>query len=132
MYNHILRVNGEFLATAQSVSSTAATGNGGALRADNTQGALELVVAASGAVSIAADKSITVTLSDCDTEDGTYVSMPLLLTKTFAAATSYADGDVIGKIPLPSDIGTFVKITLSTTNSTAIGAVDVFAAYLPR
>ncbi|MFI3271238.1 MAG: hypothetical protein R3Y11_03905 [Pseudomonadota bacterium] len=132
MYKHTLRVHGEFLAAAQSVSSTAATGNGSALRADNTQGALELVIAANGDVSIAAEKAITVTLTECDTEDGTYTTVPIYFMKTYSAATAYADGDVIGKIPLPSDIKTFVKVALSTTNTSAIGAVDVFAAYLPR
>lgn len=132
MYKHTLKVHGEFLAEEQSVTSTATTGNGGALRADNTQGAIELVIAANGDVDIAAEKAITVTLTHCDTEDGTYTTVPIYFKETYSAATSFEDGEIIGHIPLPSDVKTFVKVTLSTSNTTAIGDVDVFAAYLPR
>lgn len=134
MYKNILRVNGEYLAKAQALPvNTSAPGNGGPIRAHNTQGALELALVAATQVGFTAGKSLTVTVQDCDTQSGSYADAPVLFKKTFVAgANTIKAGEVIGVLPLASDVRPFVKVKLTTDDAAPSGTVDVFTTYLPR
>ena len=133
MYKNILRVNGDYLAKAQALPvNTSAPGNGGPIRAHNTQGALELAIVAATQVGFSSGKSLTVTVQDCDTQNGSYADVPVLFKKTFAGATTIKAGEVIGVLPLASDVRPFVKVKLTTDDTAPTGTVDVFTTYLPR
>lgn len=87
---------------------------------------------AASQVTISAGKSLTVTVQDCDTQGGTYVDVPVLFKKTFAGATTIKAGEVVGVLPLASDVRQFVKVKLATDDTAPTGTVDVFTTYLPR
>ena len=133
MYNQKLRVNGEYLAKAQTVPvNTTAAGNSGPIRADNTMGGLELQIVAATAIAISAGKSLTVNLLDCDTQGGTFATLPQSFKATYASAKSFKAGELIGVLPLPSTCRQFVKVSLTTDDTAPTGTVDIFAGYNPR
>lgn len=133
MYKHRQRVNGEYLAKAQTIpQNSSVAGNSGPIRAHNTMGGLELLAVAKTTLTLAATKSITITISDCDTETGTYVALPQVFKATYASGKVFAADDLIGVLPLPSTCRQFVKVTIATDDAAATGTLDIFSGYLPR
>ena len=133
MYDYQLRIHGESLAENQLLpKNTQAAGNGGPQRAGSLMGAAEIVVKAVTPVTIAAGKSLTVIMEDGE-EAGTLSAMPLTFKLTAgASALTRPVGEIIGRIPLPSNCRRYLRVMLGTDDAAASGAVDVFFQYLPR
>lgn len=97
-------------------------------------GALAVTVVANGAVSIAATKSIKLSILGSDTEDGEFVAVAGAPEVSIAggadAATTFEDGDIVCKLVLP-DMQRYAKIKV-TSDTTNTGKVDVILAYLAR
>lgn len=133
MYNHQLRIHGEYLASKQTLPKNAqAVGNGGAQRAGSLMGAAEIVMRAASVVTIAASKSFSVLLEH-SADNESFVLMPLTFKSTSGAqARTWQDGDVMARVPLPSDCERFVRIVIATDDAAAAGMVDAHFHYLPR
>ena len=133
MYDHQLRIYGENLAAGQALpKNTQAQGNGGAQRAGSLMGATEIVVKSVSSVTIAAGKSLTVIVEHGD--DGVaFTPMPSTFKLTAGASVFTREaGEILGRIPLPSDCRRYVRVLLGTDDAAAAGSVDVFFQYLPR
>ena len=132
MYNHQLRIHGEYLASKQTLPKNAQiVGNGGGQRAGSLMGAAEIVVQAASVVTIAAAKSFSVLLEH-SADNETFSLMPLAFKSSAALARTWQEGDVMARMPLPSDCERFVRILLATDDTTAAGMVDAHFNYLPR
>lgn len=105
-----------------------------ALAVGQHHGALAVTLVADGAVSIPAAKKLTVTLQGGDTENGAFADVAgapeMSVSGGAGAATTFADGEIIGKLVLP-DMADYAKVKL-TTDGAATGKVDVFLKYLAR
>lgn len=110
MYKHKLTVYREDLNVGQVLTG-------------GTEGAIELLLIAAGSSVVIAAES-TMTITHCDTEDGEFTSA-LVVDLT---AGTYAKGDIIAKVTLPSDIKAWAKATVSGNT----GDVVVKQSYLPR
>lgn len=105
-----------------------------ALAVGRHHGALAVVIAAKGAVSIPATKTFTVSIQGADTEDGAFADVTgapeMSVSGGASEAVTFADGDIIGRLVLP-DMQPYAKIKL-TTDGAATGKVDVYLGYLAR
>lgn len=124
MMNNILKVYGEDLING-AINKSSVSG-AQVLAAGETEGALCVNVFADGAVTTA--EAVTITISHCDTENGTFTS---LTTITIAASKSYADGDLIATTMLPQDTKAFISAA-ATSDSTNSGKIRVTLGYLAR
>lgn len=133
MYNHQLRIYGEYLAKEQPLpQNSQSVGNGGGQRAGSMMGAAEVVLTASAPVTLQAQKSVSFGLEESD-DNTSFTPVPLTFRLTSGtAARTWEQGDVIGRLPLPSELKRFVRLTLATDDSTAKGSVDAAFSYLPR
>lgn len=127
------RIHGQGLVNAQTLPQNAsADGNEGPLKLSGTMGAVEVVVRASTALTIADTKTLTVKLQHRDGADafadlGTVVS----LTATGGSGAIAADTE-LGRFALPSTVKADVKAVITTTDAAAAGKIDVIPIYLPR
>ena len=133
MYRNMLRVQDEYLAKTQALPrNTTATGNGGARRAGSQMGAFEVVVVATAATTIADGKSLTLALED--SADGTaFAPLAVSFKRTVSGgARTWKPGDVLGRVPLPSDCRSWVRAVMGTDDASAAGTVDIVFDYMPR
>lgn len=133
MYDHMLRIYGTNLASEQTLpANTSATGNGGGQSAGGLLGSTEMVMVAATAVSLTSGKAVTMTLEDSD-DNETFTAVPITSTFTASSTTnSWTAGTVIMRLPVPSDAREYVRVVISTNDSSASGTVDVVFDYLPR
>ena len=133
MYKHTLRVNGEYLAKAQTLPSNANTvGNGGSIKAGSTMGAVEVVMAAADDVSIPATTQVTLQLEGSD-DNTTFTLMPVnYVVTTSSGVTTYKKGEEFARLPLPSNAPKHVRCRVATNKTGVTGTVDVFCDFLPR
>lgn len=133
MYKHRQRVYNEYLAQAQAIPvNTTTAGNKGPVKAHNTMGGLELAIVAASAGTMSSGKSLTVTLLDCDTYNGTFAALPQVFKITYGSAKTFAADDLIGVLPIPSTCRQFVKVNVTTDDTAPTGAIDIFPTYQPR
>lgn len=133
MYNHMLRLYGTDLASAQTLpTNTSAVGNGGGQSAGGLLGSTEMVMVAASTVTLTVGKSITLSLQDSD-DNETFATVPMTSTCT-ATSTAYSwnAGDVILRLPVPSSAREYVRVNMATDDTSASGTVDVVFDYLPR
>lgn len=133
MYNHMLRLYGTNLATEQTLpANTSAVGNGGGQSAGGLLGSTEMVMVAASAVTLTSGKTITMKLED-SADNSTFTAVPMTSTRTATATVnSWKIGDVIARLPVPSDAREYVRVKISTDDSSVSGTVDVVFDYLPR
>lgn len=133
MYKHTLRVNGEYLAKAQTLpSNTNAVGNGGSIKAGSAMGAMEVVMAAASAVTLPAQTEIMLQLEGCD-DNTSFTLMPVNHSVTTGSgSTKFAIGEELARLPIPSNAPKHVRCRIVTTKSGVSGTVDVFCDFLPR
>ncbi len=133
MYDHQLRIYGEYLAQAQALPKNArAVGNGGGQRAGSLMGAAEAVMRAASPAALAAGKSVSLLFEDSD-DNETFRQMPVSFKYTGGPSpTAWEKGCVVGRLPLPSDCRRYVRAVLETDDASASGSVDVNFDYLPR
>lgn len=132
MYGHMLRIHGEHLAKGQTLPANAqVVGNGGPQRAGAMMGAAEVAAVAASPVTLGNDKSLTLTLQDSD--DGlAFAALPVSFRRSVLGGRTWAVGEVLGRLPLPSGCRRHVRVVIGTDDDAATGTVDVVFDYLPR
>lgn len=133
MYKNRLTVYGEHLARAQALPAAGeAEGNGGSRRAGSMLGAAEVVMVAAGAVHMAEGATLTLSLRD-SADDAVFTDMPVRFRRTAGAGgLAFGAGEVMARLPLPSDARTHLKAVVATDDPGVTGVVDVLFEYLPR
>ena len=133
MYKHTLRIQDTQLATAQTLPrNTSAVGNAGPQSAGGLLGGAEVVMVAASAVTIADAKSVSLGLED--SADGiSFAAVPITCKRTVSGgARTWKTGEVLARLPVPSDCRELLRAVLSTDDAAAAGTVDVIFDYLPR
>lgn len=133
MYKHTLRVNGEYLAKAQTFpANTNAIGNGGSNKAGSTMGAVEVVMAAAEDVTLPATTRVTLQLEGSDNNTD-FTLMPVAFSSvTSGTVTTCKAGDEIARLPVPSNAPKYMRCRIATDKASVTGKVDVFCDFLPR
>ncbi|EPR44577.1 hypothetical protein dsx2_1536 [Desulfovibrio sp. X2] len=133
MYKQRLTAHDDYLAKAQPLPKNAvADGNQGSRDLSATQGALEVVVAAADDVSLAAGKSLTVTLVHAP-DGGAFTPAGRTFTATAGASPLTFDaGEEICRLAVPSDLAPEAMLRVSTTDAAAAGSLDAWPEYLAR
>lgn len=104
---------------ATSVSATRGIKVGGVLGHVYAQ-----AVAGEGGCSIANGKTVTLTATECATVSGEYSSLGSH-TRTMAAATTFAEGEVIAEIGFPSYVKDYAKVAFTSNDSGISGKIKV-------
>ncbi len=107
-------------AAAASISGTRGLRVGGALGHVYAQ-----CVAGAGGFSIASGKTVTLTGKECDTVDGTYAANGVTVVRTFAAATTFAEGEVIAEIHFAEYSKEYGKVDFACNDSGVTGAIKI-------
>jgi hypothetical protein len=123
------KVYDEYLAKDMVLTATSADGNGSKGRFKGTRASIEIKVVAKTAISVASTKVLTVKLQECDTESGTYADIATIYTGT---APTFAIGDVLGSLVLPIATKEYVKAVVTSTDSAAVGTIDIYPTYVAR
>ncbi|UZP67379.1 hypothetical protein N1030_17555 [Desulfovibrio mangrovi] len=133
MYKNQLTVYGEHLAKAQTLpANTTAAGNGGSRKAGSMLGAAEVVMVAATPVAIAENATLTLSLQE-SADDAVFADVPVLFRKAAVGkAMSFAAGEVMARLPMPSDTAKYVKASMGTDDAAASGTVNIIFEYLPR
>jgi hypothetical protein len=133
MYKNQLTLYGEHLAKAQVLPANAtAEGNGGSRKAGSMLGAAEVVMVAASAVTVAENGTLTLALQE-SADDSAFAEVPVIFRKTASgAAMTFAAGEVMARLPMPSDTAKYVKAVFGTDDAAATGTVNVIFEYLPR
>lgn len=130
---HYVQVHGQSLALAQPLpQNTGADGNGGPVRAGGTQGAIEVIVRANTALTIADGKALTVSLQH---RTGTAPFSDLATVVSFTATGdngAIARDTELGRFVLPGTTGDEVRAVIATTDPAASGRIDVLPTYQAR
>lgn len=105
---------------AASVAATRAVKVGGVLG-----GVCAVCVAGEGGFKIAAGKKVTLTATESDDFEGVYNDSGMTSVRTFAAATSFNEGDVIAELPFASYSKDYAKVAFATDDTTVSGKVKV-------
>lgn len=114
-----------FIDESTAATSVAATRG---VKVGGTVGNLYAVaIAGEGGCSIASGKTVTLSATESDTLTGTYNSNGVTSTRTFAAATSFAEGDVICELGFPSYSKMFAKVAFASNDSGISGKIKVIA-----
>lgn len=131
MYNNVLRIHNEYFAKEQTLPTggASAVGNGGAMHVAGLQGKAEVLLCASGEVSLAKDSVLTLTLEHGEEQDS-LAAMPQQFCQTFTAAVSAKNGDILALLPVPSNALRYAQAKVNVTG-TASGKMDIFLNYLP-
>ncbi|EPR42724.1 hypothetical protein dsx2_2641 [Desulfovibrio sp. X2] len=132
MYKNYLKQSGEYLAAAQVLPlNTNADGNGGAKEFNGSMGGVEIAVLANIDISIATTKSITVTVLD-SADNVTFTAVSARTKTAGASAMTFKAGDPVMFVGLPSDLRKYSKVNIATTDTGAVGKVDVVLNFLPH
>lgn len=132
MYDHTLKVHGQYLAKEQALPQNGtADGNGAVLDLTGTMGGVEIVARIAGDVTLADTKTMTIGLKQ--SADGeAWEGLATLFTLTSDGGDSLAEGTVLGRFVLPTDVEPNVKATLTTDDAAVTGSVSVYPHYLAR
>jgi len=133
MYKHTLKVHGEYLAKEQLIpSNTSVKGNSGSVKAGSTMGAMEVVMAAVGAVSIPVGTTLSLILEGSE-DNVSFSPLPVSYVRIESAGGgNYAVNDELARLPVPSNSPKYIRCKMQTNKSSVTGKVDVFCDFLPR
>lgn len=128
-----VQVHGEGLATAQPLPQNATVdGNGGPIRAGGTQGAIELIVRANTALTLADSKTLTVRVQHrSGSAPFTDLATVVSLTASGGSGAIARDAE-LGRFVLPGTTGNEVKAIITTTDPAASGRIDILPTYQAR
>ena len=125
-----------YWARAQTLpQNTNADGNGGAIEASGVQGGIECIVRCSTAISIADTKTLTIKMLDgasASSMSDVPELDPFFTVTASGAAQTYAVGDELARITLPTNIRRYTKVNITTDDAAASGAVDVITRVIPH
>jgi hypothetical protein len=137
MFNHKLIFENQMFKAGMTIPANAKTDAPTAVRVGGIPNRLAVTVVTKTETKITAAKKITITLTECDTEAGSFAaptanpSMVVTMSATTPPAqTIYAIGDRIASLVLPENIGKWVKASITTDDTGATGTIDVFLEYL--
>lgn len=133
MYNHKLIFDDQVFEEGQTLPANTSDTSETPHRVDGTNGRLAIcVTAADGDVAIADTKTFTLTYLECATEDGSFAAPAEKPSLVIAYDGAYApdEGDVIGRLLLPVEVGKWIKPVIATTDAAAAGTVNVFLEYI--
>ena len=102
MYDNILTSSNDYLSSSQAVpQNTNADGDEGSKRINGSLGALQIVVKCKTAITLAASKTLTLTVKDSADDS----SFSTIVTEEIATGSglTYAADDVIARLAIPSD-----------------------------
>lgn len=85
-------------------------------------------IAGAGGFSIASGKKVTLTGKECATVDGTYAANGVTSVRTFAAATTFSEGEVIAEIHFPSYSAEYGKVDFACDDVNVSGAIKIVPA----
>jgi len=131
MYKHILKEKGQIFEEGVVLPKTTAYTCATALNVGNNLGMLGCTITAKSAVTIAATKTVTVTLQHADSQAGSYADHSTH-TISLVTARSISPGGVVARVVLPPDTKSWIKAVVSCNDTAAAGSVDVFVEYLAR
>ena len=132
MYNHKLILTNQMFEAGKTIPANTSADASTAGRAGGTKSRLAVTVTAATATSIDIGKQFILTLKECATETGTFVTPGAApsMTVTYAAATDFAVGERIASLVLPENIGKWVKARVATNDAAATGTLNIFLEYL--
>lgn len=114
---------GNFTDEAEAAASVAGTRG---LRVGGSLGHVYAqCVAGAGGFSIAAGKKVTLTGKECDTVDGTYAANGVTVVRTFAAATSFAEGEIIAEIHFAEYSKEYGKVDFACDDTAVAGSIKI-------
>jgi hypothetical protein len=132
MYDHILKVHGEYLAKEQALPQNAeADGNGGEQNYSGSLGSVEIIAEAAEDIALADAKTLAVALRHA-AADGAFADLGELCSVTASGATTIEAGTVLGRFIPPTDTLARTKAVVSTDDAAATGSVSVYPHYLAR
>lgn len=88
------------------------------------------VRAGKGGLSLAEGKKLTVTTKECDTANGTYAATGVTVVRTMAAATTFAEDEIVAEVFFPTYSKAYAKVELATDDTAVSGAVKVIPAVM--
>ncbi|EPR36249.1 hypothetical protein dsat_1777 [Alkalidesulfovibrio alkalitolerans DSM 16529] len=133
MYKQTLKSADDYLAKGQSLPQNAsALGNQGARDFCNTQGALEVVVAAREDVEVAQGHSLTIGLVHAEDGEDFAPAGGAFTAEATDAALTWRAGQIVCRLAVPSTLKRRAALQLATTDPAASGALDGWLAYLAR
>lgn len=133
MYKHKLVFDDQVFEKGITLPANTSDTCDNAMRVDGTNGRLAICVKANDDnVVLATTKKLTLSYTQCDTEDGSFAAPAPNQTLVKTASGSYEPnaGDVIMRMLLPTDVKKWVKAVLTTDDASAAGKVDVFLEYI--
>jgi len=129
-----LRAACDYLTKGQAIpNNTNTDGNGGEFPGlFEAQGAVEIVVVAKTAISIADTKSLTIKLRR-KPDGGAYADLVTIYTGTASgAALTFAAGAELGRyLGKPGDTGT-IKANIASTDTAGAGTIDIYQRFVAR
>lgn len=132
MYDHILKVHGQYLAKDQALPQNgSADGNGAELDFSGSLGGMEVVAEAAGDIALSDGATLGVALMHADA-GGSWEPLGQVCSITASGATAIAEGAVLGRFIPPTDAKALTKAVLSTDDEAATGSVSVYPHYLAR
>lgn len=132
MYDHILKVHGEYLAKEQALPQNAsADGNGEEQNFSGSLGSVEVLVEAATDISLADAKTLSVTLQHAD-KGGVFADLGQVCSATASGATTIKAGAILGRFIPPTDTRVRAKAVIATDDVSAAGSISVYPHYLAR
>ena len=133
MYDHELKVYGQYLAEAQALpQNTSADGNGAELDLFGVQGGVEIVAKVNEELALADTKTASIKLQHKDV-DGAYEDLATIYSVTADGATTVDADTVLGRFVVPSSTKRGgLKAVLTTDDAAADGSVDIYPRMLAR
>lgn len=133
MYRNILRIHDTQLASRQEMPRNATVqGNGGTHHAGGLMGTAEVVMVAATRVALGEGKCLTLGLEDSN--DGVaFAPVPVSYRRSLSGGPrTWETGDVLARLPVPSDCQSRIRVVLGTDDPGASGSVDVLFDVQPR
>ncbi|WP_461210081.1 hypothetical protein [Desulfocurvus sp. DL9XJH121] len=132
MYDHILKVHGQYLAKEQDVPADAeADGNGPEMDFSGTLGGVEILAVAATDLALADGATLAVRLEHAD-KGGDFETLGQVCAVTASGALTIEAGEVLGRFIPPTSAKARTKAVLATDDATATGTLSVFPHYLAR
>ncbi len=114
-----------FIDEADAAASVAATRG---VKVGGSQGNVYAVcIAGEGGFTIAAEKKVTLTATESDTLEGSYASNGITSVRTFAAATTFSEGETIAELPFATYAKMYAKVAFATDDASVDGKIKVIA-----
>lgn len=132
MYDHILKVHGEYLAKEQALPKNAsADGNGEEQNYSGSLGSVEILAEAATDIALADTKTLAVSLEHAD-KGGVFTDLGRVCSATASGATTIKAGTVLGRFIPPTDTKARTKAVITTDDASVAGAISVYPHYLAR